>query len=159
MTSERIRGTSRRKRLAAVLVVSVQDRRCHTRTLQETRQRKAALLPLDTLEVAHRLRAMRPPQGLLDSQISGSGPSSTENDDSNSVTGPSVVLEPIKPRTSGAKLPLTSYKRWAEEGFPMEVWRPLLENELYHPLEAEKTLITKKYQVRRKSISSHDGSQ
>lgn len=129
--------------MTTALSVNVQDRRHHTRTLMETRQRKSALLALDSEEVVHRLRAMRPPEGLLDSEFPKadvedfqSRARSRGGDSASNEEGKELPPVPPPPRT---------FKQWADKGFPTTSWRPLLSEELYHPLEAQKMILTNKY--------------
>ncbi|RNF20432.1 uncharacterized protein Tco025E_03790 [Trypanosoma conorhini] len=127
--------TPRRKWLETELVFSVQDRRNRARALQEIRQRKAALLSLSTADVARRLRAMHPPEEIMDSC-------------GNKKEAEKKHSRPLHAEDASQMFrPPMSYEQWLEEGFPVSCWRPLLSTELYHPLEAEQQYLSKKYSV------------
>ncbi|PBJ72930.1 hypothetical protein TcG_01555 [Trypanosoma cruzi] len=132
-------STIRRKWLATALVFSVQDRRNRARALREVRERKAALLALSTNDVAQRLRAMRPPDDIMDSRGDGIGEKTQKAGQNSKFATSDDTATPFRPPMS--------YEQWQEEGFPVGCWRPLLLTELYHPLEAEKNYLGKKYSL------------
>ncbi|ORC90129.1 uncharacterized protein TM35_000091790 [Trypanosoma theileri] len=141
-------GHYRRKRVATSLVFSVQDRRNRARALLQIQQRKAALFPIGTSDVAHRLHVMQPNEGIMDCSFVAED---TEEDFALFSSG-NIPPEEIRSRR---RTPI-SYEQWVEEGFPVDCWRPLLMDELYEPLEAEQTFLQAKYTLaskRRKSLA------
>nr|CCC89799.1 unnamed protein product [Trypanosoma congolense IL3000] len=146
-----------RKRITTALSVNVQTRRSHTRTLLETRQRKAALLALDPEEVVHRLQVMRPSEGLLDSRQAAETANAPQGRGKRpSKTGVHVVGEGEEPKITP---PPKTFRQWVKSGFPTTSWRALLLDELYHPIEAEKQCLALKYTVCTKPTESEKGSQ
>ncbi|KEG09890.1 hypothetical protein DQ04_04481000 [Trypanosoma grayi] len=134
---------SRHRRVVTALALNVQDRRNRARALLETRQRKAALLALDAPNVAHRLHLMQPPERIMDSCSAVEAAPKT----------PEPTTEVEDSALQQRRGPV-SYEQWLEEGCPADFWRPLLEEELYRPLEAEQLYLATKYSLAAKGGQS-----
>ncbi|KAH9598920.1 hypothetical protein LSM04_003926 [Trypanosoma melophagium] len=145
-----MRGNYRRKRVATSLVFSVQDRRNRARALLEIQQRKAALFPIGTADVAHRLHVMQPNEEIMDCSF-------TVEDSEDGFAVFSTASAPSDDIIRSRRRTPISYEQWVQEGFPVDCWRPLLMDELYEPLEAQQTFLRVKYtpaSKKRKSLSS-----